>query len=69
MAKTVQFEIKWENNNFFQLKIKEEGGGWVTIMDVKENASIAELSTPVRLLCMSMFAKHLDEALKEMEGS
>lgn len=69
MATAVQFEIKWENNNFFQLKVKEDQGGWVTLMEIKENAAIKEMSTPIRLLCMNIFAKHLDEALKEMNRS
>lgn len=65
---TIQFEIQWENNNEFILKINECGGGWVTIMEIKENASIAEASTPIRLLCMNMFAKHVDQALKDMNS-
>lgn len=68
-SKKVEFKMEWENNVSFEFSLKLEGGSWIPIIEVHENTSISEMTSPLRNLCIAVFNQHLEKALKEMEQS
>ena len=66
MASELRFKIEWENNHFFQMKKKIDGGSWMTVVEIEENAHIAAIAGNLKGLCMADFNAHLDAIMNEM---
>ena len=68
MADTkIELELKWDNNDFFELTSKENDGEVITIISMEENACIAKLWDNVQALVITYVAHLLDRIGKEMK--
>ena len=67
MASEIEIKLTWENNNFFKME-KNTGAGWMTVVEIKENAHIANIAGHLKNLCIADFTAHLDAIMKEMRS-
>ena len=65
-GKELEVKITWEDNNFFKMEKKPEGGDWITVVEIEENAHIAAIAGNLKGLCMADFNAHLDAIMAEM---
>jgi len=69
MADTkVELELKWNNNEFFELTSKENDGEPITIIKVEENACIVKLWDNIQALAVTYVAHLLERIGNEMKA-
>lgn len=68
MVSELEIKLTWENNNFFKMEKKPEGGEWIKVVEIQENAHIATIAGNLQALCMADFNAHLDAIMKEMQA-
>ena len=68
MASELEIKITWENNHFFKMEKKVEGGDWLTVVSIEENAHIAAIAGSIKGLCMADFNAHLNVIMDEMQA-
>ena len=61
-------EIKWENNNKFEVTSTRDGGSPITILTVEENGCIAELWAGIEGLMHTFLTQQLKHIGEEMKA-
>ncbi|GAI44182.1 unnamed protein product [marine sediment metagenome] len=67
--KELEIKIKWLNNEFFVMEKKSQGGDWIKVVEIQENAHIAALAEHLKQLCLADITAHLDAIMSEMTAS
>lgn len=67
-SRRVDIRLDWENGVFFEMRRRVDGGDWVSIVKVEENANIKTITSPLLSLCVSDMRNAVEEAIKEMEA-
>lgn len=68
MPNELEIKVTWENNHFFKMEKKPEGSDWMTVVEIQENAHIANIAGHLKNLCLADITAHLDEIMKEMRS-
>jgi len=68
MLSELEIKITWNNNEFFKMEKKEDGGSWITVVEIEENAHISAIVGSLKGLCMADFNAHLDSIMNEMQS-
>ena len=65
--KELEIKVTWENNVFFQMEAREQGGDWLTVVMMNENSTIKAIWGEIDRICHNYFTYHLNEIGKEMK--
>lgn len=67
MLTELEIKMTWENNAFFKLEAKKEGGEWKDIVYHEENGYIQQLWPSIQKVCSSYLTHELESIGTEMK--
>lgn len=68
MVNELEIKIKWEDNLFFKMEKKLDGGSWVLVVEIEENTHIAAIAGSLKAICMADISAHLEDIMTEMQS-
>lgn len=68
MANEIEIKLKWENEDSFEMTLKEDNGETLSVIRVEENGTLASLWGNVAEICISSFTKHIKIIGDEMSS-
>ncbi len=68
MANEVEIKITWENDNFFKMTQKHNGGDIHVVIEVNENAHIESVWGDIANICRKYLNSELNTIGKQMKG-
>ena len=63
----IQLTIRWENDQFFEMKVKPDDGDGNVVLRMDENTYLPALWSDVTKICSNYFKKIMEQIGNEMK--